>query len=51
MRVKGKVLNTFLGFLKTDLPRLSVEAFPETINKQLCSLILLPRMDLCWFDI
>ncbi len=51
MRVKGKVLNTFLGFIKTDISRLSVEAFPQQINKQLSSLILLKNMNLCWFDI
>ena len=33
MRVKGKTLNTFLGFIKTDIARLSVEAFPQAINK------------------
>lgn len=51
MRVKGKTLNTFLGFIKTDIARLSVEAFPQAINKQLAGLILLRKMDLCWFDI
>jgi len=29
MRVKGKALNTFLGFVRTDLAHLSLEAFPE----------------------
>jgi len=33
MRVKGKALSSFLGHIKTDLPRLSIEAFPENINK------------------
>ena len=51
MRVKGKALNSFLGFMKTDIARLSVEAFPQEINKQLISLMLLKRADLCWFDI
>jgi hypothetical protein len=51
MRVKGKALNSFLGFMKTDIARLSVEAFPQEINKQLVSLMLLRRADLCWFDI
>lgn len=51
MRVKGKVLNQFLGFMKTDIARLSVEGFPETINRQLISLTLLNKQDLCWFDI
>jgi hypothetical protein len=51
MRVKGKALNSFLGFMKTDIARLSVEAFPQEINKQLISLMLLPKADLCWFDI
>ena len=51
MRVKGKVLNQFLGFMKTDIARLSVEGFPENINRQLISLMLLNRQDLCWFDI
>ena len=50
MRVKGKVLNTFLGFIKTDMARLSIEAFPQHINKQLSSLILLKSANLCWFD-
>ena len=49
--MKGKVLNQFLGFLKTDIARLSFEAFPEYINKQLISLMLLDRQDLIWFDI
>jgi hypothetical protein len=51
MRVKGKALNSFLGFMKTDIARLSVEAFPQEINKQLISLMLLNRADFCWFDI
>jgi len=38
MRVKGKVLNSFLGVLKTDLPHLALEAFPEQVNKKLISL-------------
>ena len=28
MKVKGKALNTFLGMVKTDMPRLAIEAFP-----------------------
>jgi len=28
MRVKGKVLNSFMGYIKSDLARLSIEAFP-----------------------
>ena len=28
LRVKGKALNTFLGIVKTDMPRLAIEAFP-----------------------
>jgi hypothetical protein len=28
IRVKGKVLNSFLGYIKSDLARLSIEAFP-----------------------
>lgn len=51
MRVKGKALSSFLGHIKTDLPRLSIEAFPENINKQLASLVLLPRTALIWFDL
>ena len=51
LRVKGKVLNSFLGFLKTDIARLSFEAFPEHINKQLISIMLLERQDLIWVDI
>lgn len=38
MRVKGKVLNSFLGIIKTDMPRLAIEAFPEHVNKKLISL-------------
>jgi hypothetical protein len=38
MRVKGKVLNSFLGILKTDIPRLAIEAFPPHINKKLICL-------------
>lgn len=38
MRVKGKVLNSFLGILKTDIPRLAIEAFPPIINKKLICL-------------
>ena len=38
MRVKGKVLNSFLGIVKTDIPRLAIEAFPENINKKLICL-------------
>ena len=51
VRVKGKVLNQFLGFMKTDIARLSFEAFPEHINKQLISLMLLERQDLIWLDV
>ena len=51
MRVKGKALNTFLGFIKTNMARLSIEAFPQEINKQLSSLMLLQKQDLCWFDL
>ncbi len=51
MRVKGKALSSFLGHIKTDLPRLSIEAFPEHINKQLASLVVLPRCALIWFDL
>jgi hypothetical protein len=43
MRVKGKVLTQFLGFLKTDISRLSFEAFPARINKQLASLMFFER--------
>ena len=28
MRVKGKALNTFLGLIKADMPRIAIEAFP-----------------------
>jgi hypothetical protein len=28
MKVKGKCLNSFLGIIKSDLPRLAVEGFP-----------------------
>ena len=38
LRVKGKALNTFLGIVKTDMPRLAIEAFPEAINKKLSCL-------------
>jgi hypothetical protein len=38
MRVKGKVLNSFLGILKTNMPRLAIEGFPEAVNKKLTSL-------------
>ena len=44
-------MNQFLGFMKTDIARLSFEAFPENINKQLISLMLLDRQDLIWLDI
>ena len=37
--------------MKTDIARLSFEAFPEHINKQLISLMLLERQDLIWVDI
>ena len=51
MRVKGKALNTFLGLVKTDMPRLAIEAFPEDINKKLVGLQLLKKCDLIWFDL
>ena len=38
IRVKGKCLNSFLGIVKSDLPRLAIEAFPEKINRKLTSL-------------
>jgi hypothetical protein len=41
IRVKGKVLNSFLGILKTDIPRLAIEAFPAYVNKKLICLQLL----------
>jgi len=28
MKVKGKCLNSFLGIIRSDLPRLAVEGFP-----------------------
>ena len=28
MRVKAKVLNSFLGIIKTDITRLAIESFP-----------------------
>lgn len=37
--------------MKTDIARLSFEAFPENINKQLISLMLLHRQDLIWLDV
>lgn len=37
--------------MKTDIARLSFEAFPEYINKQLISLMLLDRQDLIWIDL
>ena len=51
MKVKGKCLNSFLGIIKSDLPRLAVEGFPQELNKQLNALMFLPRQDLVWFDI
>jgi hypothetical protein len=51
MKVKGKCLNSFLGIIRSDLPRLAVEGFPQELNKQLNALMFLPRMDLVWFDI
>ena len=51
MRVKGKALNTFLGLVKTDMPRLAIEAFPQEINKKLPALQLLKKYDLVWFDL
>lgn len=44
-------MNSFLGYIKSDLARLSIEAFPQHINKQIRSLILLNKMNLIWFDI
>jgi len=38
MKVKGKALNTFLGMIKTDMPRLAIEGVPQEINKKLTSL-------------
>ena len=51
IRVKGKCLNSFLGIVKSDLPRLAIEAFPEKINRKLTSLQLLKKYELIWFDI
>jgi hypothetical protein len=51
MRVKGKALNTFLGLIKADMPRIAIEAFPQEINKKLNSLQLLNKCDLIWFDV
>eukprot|EP00347_Sterkiella_histriomuscorum_P007703 403347891 len=51
MKVKGKCLNNFLGIIKTDLARLSVEGFPQELNKQIPALMLLKKYDLIWFDI
>lgn len=51
IRVKGKVLNSFLGILKTDIPRLAIEAFPATVNKKLICLQLLNKYDIVWFDV
>ncbi|CDW78395.1 UNKNOWN [Stylonychia lemnae] len=51
MKVKGKCLNNFLGIIKTDLTKLSVEGFPQELNKQLPALKLLNKYDLIWFDI
>ena len=51
MKVKGKCLNTFLGIIKADMSRLSVEGFPQELNKQLTALMLLPKYDVIWFDI
>ena len=28
MRVKGKALNTFIGLIRADMPRIAIEAFP-----------------------
>lgn len=28
LRIKGKALNTFMGIVRTEMPRLSIEAFP-----------------------
>ena len=51
MRVKGKALNTFLGLIKADMPRIAIEAFPQEVNKKLNSLQLLNKCDLIWFDV
>ena len=51
MKVKGKCLNSFLGIVKTDISRLSVEGFPQELNKQMTALMLLNKYDLIWFDI
>ncbi len=51
MRVKGKILNSFLGILKTDLNALKIEAFPEEVNNHLLPLILLKKCDIIWIDL
>ena len=51
MRVKGKALNSFLGIIKSDMPKLAIEAFPQQINNKLTCLQLLNKYDLIWFDI
>tara|TARA_B110000285_G_C14964666_1_gene533436 strand:- start:771 stop:929 length:159 start_codon:yes stop_codon:yes gene_type:complete len=38
MRCKGKALNTFMGIVRAEMPRLSIEAFPQDINKKLTAL-------------
>jgi len=50
IKVKGKLLNSFLGIIKTEVPNLRVEAFPQELNKQLNCLLLLHNYDLVWFD-
>lgn len=51
IRVKGKALNTFLGIVRTDMPRLTIEAFPEKINRKLTCLQLLKKYETVWFDV
>ena len=51
MRCKGKALNTFMGIVRAEMPRLSIEAFPQDINKKLTALQLLPKCDNIWFDL
>ena len=51
MRVKGKILNSFLGIMKSDLNQLKIEAFPEEINNHLLPLILLKKCDFIWVDL
>ena len=51
LKVKGKILNTFLGIIKSDIPNLSIESFPERVNKKLSCLTLLKKYDLVWLDL